>query len=81
LDFEITRRFSQVREKMKEKMNRLMKDERGMSVVETLIITGLLGATAVLGWSIVRDDVVTGGSTIGSNTANIVESAGTVSEW
>lgn len=70
-----------MREKMKEKMNRLMKDERGMSVVETLIITGLLGATAVLGWSIVRDDVVTGGSTIGSNTANIVESAGTVSEW
>jgi Flp pilus assembly pilin Flp len=70
-----------VREKMKENINRLMKDERGMSVVETLIITGLLGATAVLGWSIVRDDVVAGGETIGSNTTNIVESAGTVSEW
>jgi Flp pilus assembly pilin Flp len=70
-----------VREKMKENINRLMKDERGMSVVETLIITGLLGATAVLGWSTVRDDVVAGGSTIGSNTTNIVESAGTVSEW
>lgn len=70
-----------MREKMKENINRLMKDERGMSVVETLIITGLLGATAVLGWSIVRDDVVAGGETIGSNTTNIVESAGTVSEW
>lgn len=70
-----------MREKMKENINRLMKDERGMSVVETLIITGLLGATAVLGWSIVRDDVVAGGETIGTNTSNIVESAGTVSEW
>jgi Flp pilus assembly pilin Flp len=81
LDFENNKEVYIVREKMKENINRLMKDERGMSVVETLIITGLLGATAVLGWSIVRDDVVAGGETIGTNTSNIVESAGTVSEW
>lgn len=67
--------------KMKEKINMLMKDERGMSVVETLIITGLLGATAVLGWSAVRSDVTAGGDTIGSKTSKIVNGAGSESTW
>jgi len=66
---------------MQEILYRLLRDEKGMSVVETLIITGVLGATAILGWSAVRGNVVSGGTAIGTKASTIVNTAGTASTW
>lgn len=62
-------------------MLKFFKDERGMGTVETLVITGIVAAMAILGISMVRGGVSSAASTITSKANNAVTNAGSITSW
>jgi Flp pilus assembly pilin Flp len=68
---------------VKEKIIRFIKDEKGITTVEAIIITVLLGAGAIMAWSGIRTSTSGGGSVVTKNINNVISSAGntTFNAW
>jgi predicted negative regulator of RcsB-dependent stress response len=52
----------------------LLNDERGITTVEAIIVTILLGAGAILTWSIYRNGMATAASAVSQKAVSVVSS-------